>query len=95
VDGGLKVLSGGGDFGGLWYLDIRRSKISMQQAKDIYEYSTEEFVRRLEHSVNSDLGMDLDTFIKRHSRPNGELLSFTEAHLVRAARLAGLLKTYS
>lgn len=67
----------------------------MQQTTDIYEYSTEEYVQRLEHSVNSDLGIDLETFIERHTRPNGELLSFTEAHLVRAARLAGLLKSYS
>lgn len=66
-----------------------------QQTRDIYEYSQEEFVKRLEHSVQSELGTDLETFLERYSEPNGELPSFTEAHLVRAARLAGLLKPYS
>lgn len=66
-----------------------------QQTREIYEYSQEEFVHRLEHSVQSELGIDLETFLQKYSEPNGELLSFTEAHLVRAARLAGLLKPYS
>jgi hypothetical protein len=67
----------------------------MQQAQETYEYTEEEFVRRLEHSVRRDLDMDLSAFLKKHSEPNGDLPSFTEAHLVRAARLAGLLKPYS
>ena len=69
--------------------------MSMQQTRETYEYTQEEFVRRLEHSVQSELGMDLETFLRKYSEPNGELPSFTEAHLVRAARLAGLLKPYS
>lgn len=69
--------------------------MSMPQVKESYEYTQEEFVQRLERSIQNDLGTDLDTFLERHSYPNGELLSFTEAHLVRAARLAGLLKPYS
>lgn len=67
----------------------------MQQAQETYEYTEEEFVRRLECSVRRDLNMDLSTFLEKHSRPNGGLPSFTEAHLVRTARLAGLLKPYS
>lgn len=69
--------------------------MSMPQVKASYEYTQEEFVQRLERSVQNYLGTDLDTFLERHSYPNGGLLSFTEAHLVRAARLAGLLKPYS
>lgn len=80
---------------GLWYLDVRRSKMDTQQTRDVYEYTQEEFVQRLEHSVRVDLGVDLETFLKKYSEPDGELPSFTEAHLVRAARLAGLLKPYS
>lgn len=67
----------------------------MQPTRDTYEYNQEEFVQRLERSVRHELGMDLDTFLKKHSNPNGNSTSFTEAHLIRAARLAGLLKPYS
>jgi hypothetical protein len=66
-----------------------------QQTKDTYEFTHEEFVRRLERSVQSELGMDLDAFLEKYSNFDGEPLSFTETHLVRAARLAGLLKPYS
>lgn len=69
--------------------------MSMQQTRDTYEYTQEEFVRRLESSVRHELGVDLDTFLERHSNFNGDSLSFTETHLIRAARLAGLLKPYS
>jgi hypothetical protein len=67
----------------------------MQSTGSTYEYTQDEFVQRLERSVGHELGMDLETFLARHSQPNGEPLSFTEAHLVRSARLAGLLKPYS
>lgn len=69
--------------------------MSMQHTKETYEFTQEEFVRRLERSIQSELGIDLDAFLRKHSEPNGELLSFTETSLVRAARLAGLLKPYS
>jgi hypothetical protein len=67
----------------------------MQSTRSTYEYTQEEFVQRLERSVRHELGVDLETFLARHSHPNGEIPSFTEAHLVRSARLAGLLKPYS
>ncbi len=67
----------------------------MQSTGSTYEYTHEEFVQRLERSVRHELGTDLDAFLVRQSHPNGETPSFTEAHLVRAARLAGLLKPYS
>lgn len=70
--------------------------MSMQKTNETYEYTREEFVRRLEHSIQDELGMDLDAFLEKHSSPqDGELLSFTETYLVTAARLAGLLKPYS
>lgn len=69
--------------------------MSMQQTRETYEYTQEEFVQRLERSVRRELGMNLDSFLKKHSNSDGEPSSFTETHLVRAARLAGLLKPYS
>lgn len=68
----------------------------MQQVRDTYEYTQEEFVRRLEHSVQSELGMNLDAFLEEYSNSDGDIPSFAEARLVRAAKkMAGLLKTYS
>lgn len=69
--------------------------MDMQQTKNTYEYTQEEFVHRLECSVQSELGMGLDAFLEKYSSSNGDTLSFTETHLVRAARLAGLLAPYS
>jgi hypothetical protein len=69
--------------------------MSMQRTRDTYEYTQEEFVRRLERSVRHELGMDLDAFLEKYSSTDGDPPSFTEAHLIRVARLAGLLKPYS
>lgn len=68
--------------------------MSMQQTKSTYEYTHEEFVRRLERSIQSELEMNLSDFLEKYSNFDGGSLSFTESHLVRAARLAGLLKPY-
>ncbi len=65
-----------------------------QRTNDTYEYTQEEFVQRLERSVQSELGMGLDAFLEKYSSLDGGTVSFTETRLVRAARLAGLLTPY-